>query len=125
LHTALPLAGTGQALLHAPQCATLASRLTHDDEQAVVPEGHSVKHLPFEQASVAAHFTPQPPQLLGSMCGSTHAPPHLAKPVWQMKPQLALLQTALAKAGTLHALPHAPQFKGSAEASTQAPLHAR
>jgi hypothetical protein len=48
--------------------------LTHWPLQLVEPDGHL--HAPPEQNMPPVQASPQPPQLLSSVCGLTHAPPH-------------------------------------------------
>jgi len=72
-------------------------------------------HVPFTQNRNAPHALPQPPQLVGSVSTSTHAPlqsfvfePHTHVPDWQTAP-------------APHVLPHAPQLVGSIEVSVHSP----
>jgi hypothetical protein len=78
--------------------------------------------LPAEQAHVAlspVHLVPHPPQLLGSDCSFTHAPPQLFKPVWQLTAHEPDEQTSPAG----HALVQLPQWFGSLCVATQTPPH--
>ena len=72
----LPFDGQGQATLHeAPQLLSDVL-LSHVPPQSCVPAGHM--QAPFWQVVPPAHAcaAPQPPQLLGSVSSSTHAPLH-------------------------------------------------
>lgn len=118
-----PLMGTAQAVPQAPQWATFALRSTQADEQASVPAGQTLKHLPPEHASVFVHAMPQPPQLPGSVWGSMHELPQRAKPAWHANVHRPPLQTGMPNAGTSHDRPHPPQFCASIAPSTHCPLH--
>jgi hypothetical protein len=71
LHVALPFEGTGHAVQDAPQ-VLVELLLSHVPPQLCVP---LAQHLPLEHTP-PPHATPQPPQLFGSVCSSTHALPH-------------------------------------------------
>jgi hypothetical protein len=62
------------------------------------------------------HTTPHPPQLLLSVEGSMHLPPHLMSPVGHTH----VPETQLPRP---HATPHPPQLSGSLDSSTHAPPH--
>ena len=66
-----------QAVPHAPQLPGLLARLTHWPEQSTVPVGHL--QAPPEQNVPPEHARPQPPQLLLSVCVSTHDLPHAVR----------------------------------------------
>ena len=66
-----------------PQPQFISSLLvsTHAPAQSVRPVPQPLAlHVPAEQASPAAHATPQPPQFAGSLVVSTHAPAHSVSP---------------------------------------------
>jgi hypothetical protein len=45
-------------------------------EQSVRSGRHDVEQAPPEQTMPLLHFTPQPPQLFGSITVGMHVPPH-------------------------------------------------
>ncbi len=118
--TAPPLGGTGHALPQPPQLPAFEVVSTQAPLQEMVPVGHRSRHWPPEQALFAPHFTPQPPQLFGSIPVAMQALPQRVSPALQLKSQVPRAQTATASAGATQALPQAPQFIGSAFPSTQA-----
>jgi hypothetical protein len=119
LHTALPLGGVGQAFPHAPQLPALEVVSTQAALHDMVPVGHRSRHWPPKHVLLAPHWTPQPPQLFGSMLVAMQASPQRVRPALQLKSHAPRAQTATASAGATHALPQAPQFIGSAFSSTQ------
>ena len=87
------------------------------DWPASVPV-HVVTHAPLLQTCPAAHATPHPPQLSGSLCTAVHAPPlHAIPPFghshWPATHCRPAAQRAL----------HPPQFALSLWTSMHAPLH--
>jgi hypothetical protein len=84
-----------------------------------VPAGHTLAHFPDAHASVVAHVTLQPPQLVGSAFVCTHDEPHRTSPCSHAKSHALCTQTAMPNAGTLHEWPQAPQFAGSLVVSMQ------
>ncbi|MBI4702893.1 MAG: hypothetical protein HY744_17385 [Deltaproteobacteria bacterium] len=66
---------------HPPQLAGALPVSTHLHAQAgatqlpphiVVPPWHESAHIPAEQTAPGQHWIPQPSQLAGSVCVSTH-----------------------------------------------------
>jgi len=55
-----------QVPAHFPQLLGSAARFTHEPPQLLVPAGQVEVHLPLVQTSFCWHFTPHPPQLVGS-----------------------------------------------------------
>jgi hypothetical protein len=79
---------------------------------------------PATQLDPPGHAFPQAPQLFGSVCLSTQAPPQLAYPVLQVLVQVPALQPAVACGSvTTHACAHTPQFATSLDSFTQVPPH--
>jgi hypothetical protein len=83
---ATQLAPAGQGVLQAPQLSGSLVRSTHEPPQvdrAEPPSGapasaaHVELQLPCAHTSPAAHASPQPPQLFGSLCVRMHWPLHL------------------------------------------------
>jgi hypothetical protein len=79
---------------------------------------------PFWHTSPVGQALPQPPQLAGSLSGSTHALPHFTKPGRQTKSQVPELHWAAPLVGTSQALPQLPQLAASVSKSMQAPPQA-
>jgi hypothetical protein len=112
-HVAEPFGNTGHDVVQLPQWAMLDLRSTQAPEHAVVPAGQTLVHFPAEHASMELHDTSQDPQCVGSALVCTHEDPHRTSPCSHVKSHLPCTQTAIPKAGTLHACPHAPQFAAS------------
>jgi hypothetical protein len=74
-------------------------------------------HWPAWHEKPAWHTLPQPPQLSGSLCSSTHELPHWVVMALQTWPQVVPSHSW----AEVQATPHAPQFRGSVF-GTQAPL---
>lgn len=71
---------------HAPQFETLVARSTQVPAQSVMPTGHV--QLPPLHCFPPLQTTPQPPQLVGSVDGSTHTPLQAMVGDWQEVTQL-------------------------------------
>jgi hypothetical protein len=74
VQVAVPFAGTAQPTAQPPQSSGSLLVSTHCPLQFVFGE-HAEVQAPAEQASPAAHFMPQPPQLLGSLPSCTQLCP--------------------------------------------------
>jgi len=128
LHPAahLPMAQTAivltQFVPQAPQFFGFSERLTQTPLHSVVPAAQP--HAPWRQSFVAAHVVPHAPQLLGSLCLSTHDLPHVesalpASPTGHASTQRPRLHTGVVP---LQMVPHAPQLLGSDRRFAHAPL---
>jgi len=107
-----------QVLPQAPQLAALVVESTHWLEQTTSPPGHVELHDPSTQASLAPHVTPQPPQFLGSECGSMQLRLHTIWPaVGHVEVHAAFTQSCV----LLHAIPQPPQLLTSLLPSTHCP----
>jgi hypothetical protein len=127
-----------QACPHAPQLLGSVVVSAHSVGAAV---GHAVSpapqlsvHAPPEHAGCPApaagprHECPQPPQLFGSSCSSTHAvglaEGHPLYPLLHVKAQVLAEHIGCAFATPPgHAWPHPSQFLASSVVSTQVPPH--
>ena len=105
-----------QALPHDPQLFALLAMLTHCPEQSTVPDGHA--HAPPAQKVPPEHARPQPPQLLLSVCRSTHELPHAVRLVAHCPWHTPALQTGVAEGQTLA---QDPQWLGSVCSLTHEP----
>src|SRR5262245_8267584 len=95
MHVAEPLAGTGQTVVHDPQCV-----------MSLVVSRHAVPHI-----------------MRGATHVDTHVPPDGMKPGLHVIPQVPPLHVAEPLAGTWQTDPHAPQLARSVVVSTQLPPH--
>jgi hypothetical protein len=111
------------AVVHEPQWPMSVTRSTHALLQLVSGfpasfEPHTSVHAPVEHVGVAGGQTsPQPPQLLGSLCMAVHEPlqmmppfGHPHTPAWHVNP-------------VPHCERQVPQFELSVFRSTQTPPH--
>jgi hypothetical protein len=105
-----------QALPQDPQLPMLLSRLMHCPEQSTVPDGHV--QAPPEQKVPPEHTSPQPPQLLLSVCRSTHELPHAVRLVAHWAWHTPALQTGVADGQTFV---HDPQWLASVCSLTHEP----
>lgn len=113
---ALP-AGHGE--LHWPQCCGFESRLTQRPLQLVWPGPHIVRHAPATHTPPEPQEFPHAPQLLGSVCVSTHEGPQSVRG----RPQLPGTHR-LARQSSFgpHRLPQVPQLVRSLVVSVHWPL---
>jgi hypothetical protein len=117
IETHLPLEQShpvSHAVPHAPQFAASAWRLAHVPPQFVEPCGHA--HLPPAHVADWTQATPQPPQLLVSVCVSTHAP---AQNVSMGDSQESWHTPLMHEAPAGHWWLHTPQLFGSLCVSPQ------
>jgi hypothetical protein len=111
----------GHTTPHAPQLFPSVCSLTHvpaappsafpasPGRQRVCPVGQTTLHDPPEHVDPAGQMLPQPPQLEGSTCSSTHAPPQAVVP----PPQIVKHAPAEQTSPSGHVVPHVPQLFGS------------
>lgn len=113
LHTAVPLAGASQALLHAPQWLTLTSVSAHTVPHSSKPSSHAKSHVPAEQVRDPFDGTgqalPHIPQLSTDVCVSTQEPPQSTRGAVQLSLQPPRSHTWPVG----HRLPQVPQLSGS------------
>jgi hypothetical protein len=102
----------GHVVPQAPQFVMLVVRSTQAPLQDVSPVAQPVVQTLFTHSSPMVQRLPQPPQLRGSLVGSTHVPPHIVVPVLHAQ----ALAAQVAPVG--HAVPQAPQSSGSLVRST-------
>jgi hypothetical protein len=107
-----------------PQFALSMASSTHLPEQSDVPPAQRIPHLPAWQNWPLGHVRPQPLQLFGSFCVSTHvvapASPtaHDVQPDWHVAMHLLAWQIWPLGQGE----PHALQLSSFCVRSTQLPL---
>jgi hypothetical protein len=123
-HLAVPPAGAGQAVAHAPQLFTDPWVSTHAPEQFVSPESQAALQCPPEQTSPGPHATSHAPQCMGLVSSSTQLPSQEVEPDPQLISQCRSTQRALPPAGAGHSAPHFPQFCGSSSKLTHTLPHA-
>jgi hypothetical protein len=90
--------------------------LTHVEPQSIVPLGHV--QLPAEHTFPPLQATPQPPQLLLSVCVFTHAPPQFVVPPIHVVEHVPLMHTW----PVVHAIVQLPQCIASVAVLMQVPL---
>jgi hypothetical protein len=115
-HVALPPVGTG----HAAQLfdwQALALLVTHVPASRHEPPGHT--QLPPAQLVPPEQACEHPPQLLSSVCSSTHAPEQVEYPLLHVNPQVLPAHDAT-ECGNVswQTLVHEPQCWGSVAVST-------
>jgi hypothetical protein len=102
-HTDASQVPTPHALSHSPQWrgsrVRSAQRLPHCERVS----GHT--HAPATQREPPVQVMPQPPQLVGDVCRSTHEPAQLVVPSGHSALQLPAAHASVAA----HAVVHAPQ----------------
>jgi hypothetical protein len=90
----------GQLVPQVPQFESFVWRSTHALLQSVRPVAHVALQALFEQTSPLRQTTLHPPQLTGSLVGSTHAPLHTV-PVAHTEPSAPPVPASLAIAPSL------------------------
>jgi hypothetical protein len=86
---------------------------------------HVVTHDPLEQLLfpfLEEQTRSHVPQWFASVCVLTHSPLQFVKPLAHLKSHFPPVQTGVAFAGAVQAVPQAPQFAGSVLVSAQEPL---
>ena len=76
LHTGWALDPAEQTTPQLPQLAGSMLMSTQDPRQLILPPGHSMRHSPSLQTSIASHPLPQSPQCSWFEAGSMQAPSH-------------------------------------------------